>query len=75
MNKTTLYLPPELQRAVRDFAHRARRSQADVIREAVATYLGSAQRPQFESVGAGADGKLPASRDEAWLEREWLKRR
>jgi hypothetical protein len=71
MEKTTLYFPPEIHRALKEAARRAGRSQADIVREAVEQYLGRLGRPRLRSIGVGADGTLPASELEAWLEREW----
>ena len=40
MEKTTVYLDPEQQRRLRALARRQGRPQAEVIREAIAEYLG-----------------------------------
>jgi hypothetical protein len=71
MEKTTLYFSPALHRALREAAKRAGRSQADIVRDAVEQYLSRIDRPLLKSVGIGADGRLPASELEAWLDREW----
>jgi predicted transcriptional regulator len=74
MDKTTLYLTPELRRRLRDAARRTGRRQADVIRSALDAYLddGQAHRPQ--SIGAGEDATLEAADTEAWLRERWRSR-
>lgn len=74
MEKTTLYLPPELHRALREAARREGKSQAELIREALAAYLAQRQRPPFRSLGAGEDEELSGRTSEAWLERAWSER-
>ncbi len=71
MDKTTLYLTPELRRRLRDAARRSGRRQADVIRSALDAYLeeGQANRPQ--SIGAGEDVALEAGDTETWLREHW----
>ena len=71
MDKTTLYLTPELRRRLRDAARRSGRRQADVIRSALDAYLdeGQANRPQ--SIGAGEDDALDAGDTETWLREHW----
>ncbi|MGQ0569605.1 MAG: CopG family transcriptional regulator [Armatimonadota bacterium] len=73
MQKTTLYFPAELFRALREASRRAQRSQADMVREAVEQYLRKLGKPRLKSLGAGADGKLRGAEVEEWLEREWGK--
>ena len=74
MDKTTLYLTPELRRRLRDAARRTGRRQADMIRSALDAYLDErpANRPQ--SIGAGEDGALDAEGTEAWLRERWRDR-
>lgn len=74
MDKTTLYLTPELHRRLRDAARRSGRRQADVIRTALDAYLdeGHANRPQ--SIGAGEDDGLDAGESETWLRERWRAR-
>jgi hypothetical protein len=68
MEKTTLYLPSELQVALRDAARRTGRSQAEIIREALATYLQQHRRPMPRSLGRGENPDLNGDETEAWLE-------
>ena len=67
MDKTTIYLPPELRRALADHARRERRPQAEIIREAIATYVGAAPRPKMTFVGAGEDSHLGGASSESYL--------
>ena len=45
MIKTTVYLPPELKRALKRVAARRRCSEAEVLREAVSRLTGDAEAP------------------------------
>ncbi|MEZ0347551.1 MAG: CopG family transcriptional regulator [Thermus sp.] len=74
MEKTTLYLPPELHRALKEAARREGKSQAELIREALAAYLAQRQRPNFRSLGVGEDEELSGRTSEGWLARAWLER-
>jgi len=71
MEKTTLYLPPDLQAEVRTQAKREGRSQADIIREALRRYLDQAPRPPLGCIGVGEDEALTGADVEEWIEREW----
>ena len=71
MDKTTLYLPYQLRRALRDAARRTGRAQADLVREALELYLAQQPRPWPKSVGAAADGTLDARDSEDWLHAQW----
>ena len=44
--KTTIYLPPELKKDIEQVAKSERRSEADVIRDAVAASVGERLKPQ-----------------------------
>lgn len=74
MEKTTLYLPADLQRALREEGRRSGRSQAQVIREALTAHLARRRRPKPRSIGIAEDGRLAARDSEAWLYREWGRR-
>lgn len=74
MEKTTLYLPDDLQRRLRDAARREGRSQAELVREALSAYLEDSPRPTPGSLGAGCDPDLPARDAEEWLESRWRER-
>ncbi len=45
MTKTTVYLPPELKRALKRVAAERRCSEAELLREAVARLTGEAEAP------------------------------
>lgn len=71
MEKTTLYLPAELQRRLSDAARRSGRSQADLIREALTIFLGELGKPQPRSIGILDDPELRGEHAEAWLRQAW----
>lgn len=71
MRKTTLYLPSDLQRRLREHARRTGAPQAAVVREALERYLSDAPRPTLTSLGAGEDQELEASDARAWLRARW----
>lgn len=71
MTKTTLYLPRDLQRALRDEAKRSGESQAELVRAALAQFLGARDRPRPASIGVAADGTLGARDTEQWLRDTW----
>ena len=71
MEKTTLYLPGDLQRALREEARRSGRPQADLVRAALRSYLEGVPRPQLRSLGLGEDSGLAARESGEWLDREW----
>jgi Ribbon-helix-helix protein, copG family len=71
MQKTTLYLPDELQRQLQEAARRMGRSQADLIREALETFLGTLPPPKARSIGLGDNPDLHGEDSEDWLRRAW----
>ena len=71
MTKTTLYLPVDLQRALRDEAKRSGSSQAELVREALVRFLGSRARPLPSSIGFASDGSLAGRDSEEWLRESW----
>lgn len=71
VEKTTLYLPSELQLALREVARRQHRTMADLVREAVEAYLRSQTRPNLTSVGLGEDDNLTGADSEAYLRSRW----
>jgi predicted transcriptional regulator len=68
MRKTTIYVPDDLDRATKALARAQGRSQAEVIRDAIASFVASASvRPESVAAGRGpGDGSV------ADLEVEWL---
>lgn len=76
MEKTSLYLPAELQRALRDAARREKRAQADIVRDAIATYLAGKPRPKPEIIGAARGSKddgVGSANIKAWVRSEWAR--
>ena len=71
MEKTTLYLPDDLHRALKEHARRSGRPQAVLMREALQAYLEGATWPHPSSIGVGEDDGVSARESEAWLAREW----
>ena len=71
MLKTTVYLPEDLQCALKEEARRTGRREAAILREALADYLRNQDRPQPRSIGAGEDMELTARESEAWLRARW----
>jgi predicted DNA-binding protein len=71
MEKTTLYLPADLQRSLREVARRTGRSQAELIRDALVRYLQDHPRPSLRSVGMGEDPELSGRDSERWLQARW----
>jgi len=71
MEKTTLYLPSELQASLRAAARRTGRSQAQLIREAIETYVAGQERPRPRSIGIVADGSLDAADAKRWVHERW----
>ncbi|HVQ90698.1 MAG TPA: CopG family transcriptional regulator [Mycobacteriales bacterium] len=75
MDKTTLYLPSELLRELRDAAQRTGQSQAEIVRAALRSYFDrEGSRPLPKSFGAFEDLGVTGAESEAWLEREWSRR-
>ena len=74
VEKTTLYLPVDLQRALKDQARRSGRPQAELVREALRSYLDAAATPQPASIGLGEDDGLTARESKDWLAGEWSRR-
>jgi hypothetical protein len=68
MKRTTVYLPEETDLLLKRLARKAGRSQAELIREAIANYIGNENKPLPPSVGMGASGRNDLSeRDEELL--------
>lgn len=74
VEKTTLYLPTDLQRALQEQARRSGRPQAELVREALRRYLEGMASPKPRSLGLGEDADLSARESEAWLNRRWGER-
>lgn len=71
MEKTTLYLPEQLQRELREAARREGRPQAVLVREALDAYLRGRPRPQPHSIGMLEDPELRAEDAKRWVRERW----
>lgn len=74
MEKTTVYLPAHLHRALKVAARAEKKPQAEVLRRALEEYLGRKERPRLRSVGIGEDRELSGANSEDWLFAEWGRR-
>jgi hypothetical protein len=74
MTRTTVYLPVELQRELRDEARRSGQPQAELLRTALERFLRSRHRPLPLSIGVAESGELSARDSEAWLRQSWDER-
>jgi plasmid stability protein len=61
VNKTTVYLPDALKQSLHRMAAESGRSEADLIREAIATKVSASDRPR-------PNGRLFASGDPSFAE-------
>ena len=57
MKRTTVYLPPEAALVLKRLARQAGRSQAELIREAIAQYILREKQSLPRSVSMGASGR------------------
>jgi len=73
MEKTTVYFPISLKSELKIAAKRQNRSEAQLIREAVATYLEDEVVDEAlpKSFGMVSDGSFNAAEDEAFLAENW----
>jgi metal-responsive CopG/Arc/MetJ family transcriptional regulator len=71
MEKTTLYLPSDLERELKEAARREGRPMAELVREAIGRYLAERGRPRPRSIGMGTDGEVGGARSEDWLRGHW----
>ena len=71
MEKTTLYLPNELQVQLRAVAQRSHRSQAKVVRDALVDYLAREPRRLPGSIGMASSGEVTGAQSEDWLRENW----
>jgi predicted transcriptional regulator len=63
MERTTVYLDPELKRRLKEAAARTGSSEASLIREALSRYLVASEPAALRPVGRSKDGGV-ADRDE-----------
>jgi hypothetical protein len=73
MQKTTLYLPSDTVRRMRQAAKRLGKSRAQIAREALDDYLVRSERYRGlpPSVGMGSNPDVSAADYEEWLDRHW----
>lgn len=71
MEKTTIYLPGDLHRALKEAARSEKKAQAEVLRQALEEYLERRERPRLRSVGIGEDRELSGADSEDWLHARW----
>lgn len=61
MKRTTVYLPEEADLALKGLAQRTKRSQAELIREAIEQYLLKEEQTLPRSIGMGTSGRTDLS--------------
>ncbi len=72
MQKTTVYLPDDIRRGLDGAARETGRSQAELIRDALRTYLGERPAPWPQSIGRHrSSGGFAARDDEEILAERW----
>lgn len=71
MKTTPIELPDELVSVVRRLAGESNRSEAEVVREALAQYIELSKRPLPKLVGMGSDANVRAADSEEWLLNHW----
>jgi len=71
MKKTTIYVPEELAISVTAAAKRTGCSEASLIREAIATYVATIERPRPKTIGIVSDGSIQADEIEDWINANW----
>ena len=71
MKKTTIYIPEDLATTVSATAKRTGTSEAALIREAIATYVATLERPWPKTIGIVSDGSLQSDEIEDWIDANW----
>ena len=71
MQKTTLYLPDTLNQQLKVEAKRQNKSQAELMREALAGYVQSRPRTLPRSLGLADDAGVSAAESEDWIHGRW----
>ncbi len=73
MERTTVYLPRELKLSIKAAAKRKGSSEAEFIREALASYVAepSNKRPWPKSIASASSGEVPARELDDWLAENW----
>ncbi len=68
MERTTIYLDPDLKRRLKEAAGRRGVTEASILREALERYLAAETRPRVRPVGRSRDGGVAGRVDDALLE-------
>ncbi|MGD9712312.1 MAG: CopG family transcriptional regulator [Thermomicrobiales bacterium] len=71
MKKTTLYIPEDLAITVADAARRQGTSEAALIREAIAVYVATIERPRPSIIGSVAVEGVRGEDTEEFLLENW----
>jgi hypothetical protein len=71
MKKRTIYFSEEMALGIWVRAKRERRTEADLIREAVSAYLATGTRPLPKIIGAASGGIISGEESEDWLYENW----
>lgn len=74
MRKTTVYLPDDLDRALKAKAISTGVPAAELLRDALRRSFEDDDVPLPRSIGAGSSGTFSARDDELMLERHWGRR-
>lgn len=73
MKRTTVFLPEELKCLLQERARRTRRTQAEIVREALSQYLRARFRPWPRSVDMGedVDHSVTSEHVKDWVRDRW----
>jgi hypothetical protein len=71
MVATVIELTDELQRRIHELSVQTGRTESDILREAVATYVAAHQIPQPSSDGTIDDPHLAARDIDEWMDANW----
>ncbi|MFN0317089.1 MAG: ribbon-helix-helix protein, CopG family [Burkholderiales bacterium] len=72
--RTSFLLPSELQAKLREASQRLGRTQTELVRDALGTYLDTLQPPAPKCIGVGSDTELSGAASERWLAQRWAKK-
>ena len=71
MKKTTIYIPDEMATHLAAAARQRKTSEASLIREAIANYVATSERPLPKSIGVVAVEGVTGEDTEDWLLENW----
>lgn len=72
MRRTTLCLPDDLKIEIEAVSKMERRSEAEVMRDALRQYVDQRRQDRWpRSIGMAADGSFDAADDEHYLKDHW----